>query len=267
MAPDAAHLGHPLGRRTRLGGGRVSERTTLAMRVFWDDSARRRVASNHDWTVSLGAPEVDAYFESGHRIVRELVDRSPVPRGELGGGGDRQRPGTGVRGARRSLRPVVGMDISSEMVRRGLRARRSAQGLVPGQRRAAPPELQRRVGRPPKFPPPFSPPAPRPGPPPPPWGAGRGAGPPRAPPRWGGTPPPPRGGGPPPRASPPPRPPVAPAAAPPPPTPWRGGAPAGWERRPLFPGGAPGGFRSRPPPMDGMRFSRTGRGWTPRPTC
>ena len=91
----------------------------MAIRVFWDDSARRKVASNHDWTIGLGAPEVDAYFESGHRIVRELVDRSPVPPGgssvavEIGSGLGRVSAALADRFGR-----VVGVDISSEMVRR-----------------------------------------------------------------------------------------------------------------------------------------------------
>ena len=91
----------------------------MAMRVFWDDSARRKAAFKLGWSVSRDAPEVDAHFEAGRQIVQALVDRSPVPPGgssvavEIGCGFGRVCVALADRFDR-----VVGVDISSEMVQR-----------------------------------------------------------------------------------------------------------------------------------------------------
>ena len=97
----------------------MRERTTMAIRVFWDDSARRKAACNLGWSGSLEAPEADAHFEAGRQVVRALVDRSPVPPGgdtvavEIGCGLGRVCVALADRFDR-----VVGVDISSEMVQR-----------------------------------------------------------------------------------------------------------------------------------------------------
>ena len=127
----------------------MRERTTMAMRVFWDDSARRKAACNLGWSGSLDAPEVGRALRGGPPDRARA--RRPVPRatrGRLGRGGDRLRARTGVRGARRSLRPGRrrGHLLGDGAAR--VRARRPSTDLVPGRRRAALAELRRRVGRP-----------------------------------------------------------------------------------------------------------------------
>jgi SAM-dependent methyltransferase len=91
----------------------------MAMRVFWDDSARRRAACRLGWSAGQAPPEVDAHLDAGRELVRALVDRSPVPPGgdsvavEIGCGFGRVCVALADRFDR-----VVGVDISSEVVQR-----------------------------------------------------------------------------------------------------------------------------------------------------
>jgi SAM-dependent methyltransferase len=97
----------------------VSKKTREEMRTYWDERARINAVWYVDTSLDFEAPDMDRFFETGRRIVAEALDGAPVtPPGralavEIGSGLGRVCLALAERFDR-----VVGIDISSEMVRR-----------------------------------------------------------------------------------------------------------------------------------------------------
>lgn len=93
-------------------------RAAKGMRGFWDDAAKRNAAFYVDTTVAFDAPDMDAFFETGRKIVDHAYGDSPVkPSGhdlavEIGGG-----LGRNCVALAEHFKRVVGVDISPEMIR------------------------------------------------------------------------------------------------------------------------------------------------------
>ena len=89
------------------------------MRAYWDERARLNAAWYVDTSLVYDEPDMERFFETGRRIVAEIVDGSPsapVARElavEIGPGLGRFCLALADRFAR-----VVGVDISAEMVER-----------------------------------------------------------------------------------------------------------------------------------------------------
>lgn len=104
-------------------------RSTERMRRYWDDRARRNAMWYVDTSLRFDDPDEQRFFETGRTIVREALDGAPaeVPRRglavEIGSGLGRICRALVDEGFER----VVGIDISTEMVRR-------AAELVPDDR-------------------------------------------------------------------------------------------------------------------------------------
>lgn len=89
------------------------------MKTFWDERARENAAWYVDTTVNYEAPDMEAFFAVGHRVVEEALVEAPVqPRRkqlaiEIG-------PGLGRICAALAdhFDSVVGVDVSAEMVER-----------------------------------------------------------------------------------------------------------------------------------------------------
>jgi SAM-dependent methyltransferase len=98
------------------------------MRDYWDGGARRNAAWYVDTTLAYDDPNMDAFFAAGEVIVEQLVDRAPV-RPALRDLAVEIGPGLGrvCRALADRFDRVIGVDVSSEMVRR-------ARKLVPEER-------------------------------------------------------------------------------------------------------------------------------------
>lgn len=92
---------------------------TERMRAYWDDAARRNAAWYVDTSLDYDHPDMERFISTGHTIVSEALDRSPVaPPGrglaiEIG-------PGLGRVCAALADRfdSVLGIDVAPEMVER-----------------------------------------------------------------------------------------------------------------------------------------------------
>jgi len=88
------------------------------MRSYWDNAAHENAAWYVDTTLNFNKPDMDAFFETGRRIVAEALDGAPaVPAGtdhavEIGCG-----LGRICRALADRFDRVTGVDISDEMVR------------------------------------------------------------------------------------------------------------------------------------------------------
>ncbi|MEJ7582537.1 MAG: methyltransferase domain-containing protein [Acidimicrobiales bacterium] len=97
----------------------MQQRTSRAMRAFWDEGARRNAAWYVDTTLAYDEPDMAKFFESGEEIVEQLVDRAPVEPAhrqlavEVGSGLGRVCLALSSRFER-----VIGVDIAPEMVQR-----------------------------------------------------------------------------------------------------------------------------------------------------
>ena len=97
----------------------MPDRTSRAMRDYWDEGARRNAAWYVDTTLAFDDPDMEKFFEGGEQIVATLLDESPVaPRErrravEIGSGLGRVCLALSSR-----FEEVVGVDVSPEMVQR-----------------------------------------------------------------------------------------------------------------------------------------------------
>ena len=97
----------------------MPKKTRDDMRTYWDERARINAAWYVDTSLDYETPDMDRFFETGRRVVAEALDDAPAtPPGrslavEIGSGLGRVCLALADRFDR-----VVGIDISSEMVRR-----------------------------------------------------------------------------------------------------------------------------------------------------
>ncbi len=97
----------------------MSKKARDDMRTYWDERARINAAWYVDTSLDYEAPDMERFFETGRRVVAEALDGAPAsPPGralavEIGSGLGRVCLALADRFDR-----VVGIDISSEMLRR-----------------------------------------------------------------------------------------------------------------------------------------------------
>jgi SAM-dependent methyltransferase len=106
----------------------MTTRGEKAMRTYWDEAARTNAVWYVDTSLDFDAPDMARFLETGRVIVAEALDEAPVPPPgrqlavEIGCGVGRVCQALSER-----FDGVVGLDISSEMIRR-------ARELVPDDR-------------------------------------------------------------------------------------------------------------------------------------
>jgi SAM-dependent methyltransferase len=93
--------------------------STQGMRRFWDEAAHRNAAYYVDTSLSYADPDMNAFWETGRRIVDEAIGPAAVKHPErrdlaveIGSG-----LGRNCKALRETFASVVGIDISPEMVR------------------------------------------------------------------------------------------------------------------------------------------------------
>ncbi len=94
-------------------------RAAKGMRAFWDEAAKKNAAWYVDTSISYEQPDMEAFFETGRRIVQNAYGQSPVrPAGsdlavEIGSG-----LGRNCLALAEHFDHVIGVDISPEMISR-----------------------------------------------------------------------------------------------------------------------------------------------------
>ena len=94
-------------------------RAAKGMRAFWDEAAKKNAAWYVDTSISYEQPDMEAFFETGRKIIENAYGQSPVrPVGhdlavEIGSG-----LGRNCLALAEHFAHVVGVDISPEMIRR-----------------------------------------------------------------------------------------------------------------------------------------------------
>jgi SAM-dependent methyltransferase len=97
----------------------MSGNLTDGMRRYWDERAQENAAFYVDTTCDYDAPDMQEFFETGDRVVREALLDAPV---QPAGRGTALEIGPGLGRICKALAPhfdrVVGLDVSAEMVGR-----------------------------------------------------------------------------------------------------------------------------------------------------